>query len=199
MGQYHLTVNLDKQEFLDPHRLGDGLKLVEQFQGANPGVRSALLALLACSNGRGGGDLPNGGIVGRWSGNRIAVVGDYAEPGDISCVDASEIYFDCQRSQQPEAADRFQLRNTVVGDEVRFVGGSTVYRVIRHEGRRVELEHGDCRVAAPGTLEATWARPRTWTDISVAVAAYLEKAAGGRFVESSPGGRWLDWQYDMSS
>jgi hypothetical protein len=26
MGQYHLTVNLDKNEFIHPHGLGDGRK-----------------------------------------------------------------------------------------------------------------------------------------------------------------------------
>ena len=30
MGQYHYTVNLDKKEYLVPHKLGDGLKLLEQ-------------------------------------------------------------------------------------------------------------------------------------------------------------------------
>ena len=28
-GQYYLPVNLDKGEYLDPHKLGDGLKLME--------------------------------------------------------------------------------------------------------------------------------------------------------------------------
>ena len=36
MGQYHLTVNLDKHEFIHPHQLGDGLKLGEQC-GHSPG------------------------------------------------------------------------------------------------------------------------------------------------------------------
>ena len=55
MGQYHLTVNLDKKEFLLPHKFGVGLKLREQF-GVHYGVQDALLMLLACSNGYGGGD-----------------------------------------------------------------------------------------------------------------------------------------------
>lgn len=83
MGQYHYTVNLDKKEFLNPHKLGNGLKLWEQ--GASQfGVTQALHALLAVSNGRGGGDYhEDPEFVGRWGGDRIAVVGDYAERGDL--------------------------------------------------------------------------------------------------------------------
>ena len=92
MGQYHLTVNLDKREFLDPHKLGDGLKLREQL-ASEAGVAASLLLLLAASNGRGGGDLkgkynydPSSnktGVIGRWAGDRIVVIGDYGEEGDI--------------------------------------------------------------------------------------------------------------------
>ena len=75
----------------------------------------ALLALLACSNGRGGGDFADGlaympkgktfewvttnagyaeiahNFIGRWAGDRIAVIGDYAEPEDIPNCNAKEI------------------------------------------------------------------------------------------------------------
>ena len=40
MGQYYLVVNLDKKEFLHPHKLGDGLKLME-FAASGDGTRSA--------------------------------------------------------------------------------------------------------------------------------------------------------------
>lgn len=111
MGQYHLTINLDKREFLSPHTLGDGLKLLEQGLSGPGGITTALHVLLAVSNGRGGGDYndgveyrysmdPAGGpgksetirhpfadlaesVVGRWGGDRIAIVGDYAEDGDL--------------------------------------------------------------------------------------------------------------------
>lgn len=89
MGQYHRLVNLDRKEFIDCHALGDGLKLSEQVSSGAGGVASALLVLLAASNGRGGGgDLveDNAGekdrVVGRWAGQRIAMVGDYAEDED---------------------------------------------------------------------------------------------------------------------
>jgi hypothetical protein len=78
MGQYHIPVNLDKREFVHPHKLGCGLKLWEQL-AAHPGTGAALVVLLAsASNGQGGGDLRVGPrIVGRWRGDRVAFVGDY--------------------------------------------------------------------------------------------------------------------------
>lgn len=82
MGQYHLTVNLDKHEFLHPHKLGDGLKLWEQL------------------NSQGGGDLWDGDKpedtkwVGRWAGDRIAVVGDYAKQDDLSPIDHADLIKD---------------------------------------------------------------------------------------------------------
>src|SRR5690606_8509685 len=89
MGQYHLIVNLDRQEFLDPHQLGSGLKAWEQIAN-HPGTPQALFVLLTCSNGRGGGDFaedrrPEGErVIGRWAGDRVAVIGDYAATGDIA-------------------------------------------------------------------------------------------------------------------
>ena len=105
MGQYHYIVNLDKREFLDPYKLGSGLKLWEQLASHWPGV--ALIPLLACSNGRGGGDLayaddekPNGyaqkakAVIGRWAGDRIAIVGDYAEHEDLAEEHSAEMIYD---------------------------------------------------------------------------------------------------------
>lgn len=85
MGQYHIPVNLDKREFINPHLLNNGLKMLEWGQGG--GTTVALTVLLACSHKRGGGDLmaDDAGadkIMGRWAGDRIVVLGDYTEPGD---------------------------------------------------------------------------------------------------------------------
>ena len=102
MGQYHFIVNLDKREFINPHKLGVGLKACEQL--TNPaGTAQALFVLLVCSNGRGGGDLAvtrgfEERVIGRWAGDRIAVVGDYAEDYDIKTPlhdPASAIYDLC--------------------------------------------------------------------------------------------------------
>lgn len=93
MGQYHVTVNLDKKEFIHPHQLGAGLKLREQTEDSG-GTGDALLVLLACSNGRGGGDFPDNEIVGRWAGDRIAIIGDYTENDDIPGVNTKEVWED---------------------------------------------------------------------------------------------------------
>ena len=101
MGQYHLTVNLDKKEFLMPHKLGVGLKLREQL-GSSDSTPDALFILLACSNGYGGGDFfdNENHMVGRWAGDRIAVVGDYAEITDLPMMfGANSIYGLCHSYQ----------------------------------------------------------------------------------------------------
>ena len=97
MGQYYLTVNLDKKEVLMPHKLGVGLKLVEQL-GSTDSTPNALFILLTCSNGYGGGDLKDNSnqMVGRWGGDKIAVVGDYAQPDDLPLMfGADKIYSLC--------------------------------------------------------------------------------------------------------
>lgn len=85
MGQYYITVNVDKRQFLDPHNFGGGLKLME-FSGQQFCLPQALCILLAHANGRGGGDLHIDGkripqkeadLVGSWAGDRIVVAGDY--------------------------------------------------------------------------------------------------------------------------
>ena len=83
MGQYHKVVNLDKKEFLNPHKLGAGLKLGEFNEGL---VMIALSILLADNNGSGGGDIftPKREAAqhsGRWAGDRITITGDYTENG----------------------------------------------------------------------------------------------------------------------
>jgi len=91
MGQYHTTVNLTKKEFINPHKIGNGLKLMEQV-GWEGATSNALFLLLACSNGRGGGDAADHPMAGRWAGDEIAVIGDYAEADDLKNHDAKEIY-----------------------------------------------------------------------------------------------------------
>lgn len=97
MGQHHITANLSKKEFVHPQALGDGLKLVEQAGGGPGGIGSALIPLLAASNGYGGGDFcaeDSNGAVGRWAGDRIAVVGDYVEPEGLAPEHEAELVYD---------------------------------------------------------------------------------------------------------
>jgi hypothetical protein len=86
MGQYHKVYNIDRKEMLHAHKLGLGLKLMEQV-GFEKSTADALFLLLANSNGRGGGDADDHSFIGRWAGDRIVVQGDYAGPGDQGYID----------------------------------------------------------------------------------------------------------------
>lgn len=89
MGQYYYVVNLDKKEYLHPHRMGDGLKLME-FGSSGDGTMMGLAILLADGNGQGGGDLRSQHpIVGSWAGDRIVIAGDYAESGKFMSPDSN--------------------------------------------------------------------------------------------------------------
>lgn len=91
MGQYHYLVNLTKRQFVHPHQIGNGLKLVEQV-GWEYSTSTALVMLLAASNGRGGGDFKsNSPLVGSWAGDRIAFIGDHAEKGDLPKRDNADL------------------------------------------------------------------------------------------------------------
>lgn len=65
MGQYHAIANLDKRLGYSPRSTGSFVKLAEFGHGG--GAMCALIALLD----------------GAWHGERIAIVGDYAESGDL--------------------------------------------------------------------------------------------------------------------
>ena len=81
MSQYYKIVNLDKRQFLDPHKFGDGLKLME-FGNSGCGTLFGLTVLLADGNGRDGGDLDSDDpIIGSWAGDRVVVAGEYADGG----------------------------------------------------------------------------------------------------------------------
>lgn len=89
MGQYYYVVNVDKRQYLNPHKFADGLKLLE-FGASQHGTMTALAILLSSGCGRGGGDLRGGNpIIGTWAGDRIVVAGDYADDGAfVSDADA---------------------------------------------------------------------------------------------------------------
>ena len=113
MGQYHYLVNLDKKQVVHPHQIGNGLKLREQI-GWDYSTATALIMLLASSckdGGRGGGDFQaKHPLVGAWAGDRIAFVGDYAEPTDIPGFDAALI---CR--QATAACDSVEADNAPEG------------------------------------------------------------------------------------
>ncbi len=163
MGQYWMVVNLDRKEFLHPHKLGCGLKIWEQI-ASSVGTGTALLLL--CANQpseRGGGDLditsnyhgpertdftkegptpePVGNepysavarrTIGRWSGDRIALIGDYANDGDLDKGNLpfpeSEIYNRCFEHKDCEKESECK------GEQEHFTDISDdVCAVIEHE------------------------------------------------------------------
>lgn len=73
MGQYHVITNLTKRAGYVPRSLGNGIKLME-FGADGFGAMGALVHLLNAS----------------WGGDRIAIVGDYAEAGDLSAEATEE-------------------------------------------------------------------------------------------------------------
>ena len=118
----------------NPHNLAVGLKACEQL-GSFPSTPQALFVLLVCSNGRGGGDLAETRgfrerIIGRWAGDRIAVVGDYAEDTDIRAPlhdPVSAIYDLCYEGVYREISD---LVRPVLAAElgVKYVAEPRVFR-----------------------------------------------------------------------
>lgn len=65
MGQYYVVANFDKKEYLHPHKWDNGMKLME-FSYFGNYLSTALLNLMK----------------GRWNGDRVYVVGDYADLSD---------------------------------------------------------------------------------------------------------------------
>lgn len=80
MGQYFIAVNKTKQEWIHPHRFGDGLKFLE-FTSSGCGFLSGLAFLLRQSDQNDGLADTKGGhkIVGSWAGDKVCIVGDYDE------------------------------------------------------------------------------------------------------------------------
>jgi hypothetical protein len=77
MGQYFAIYNLDQHHVIHPGRFHDGARLCE-FGSSSCGVLLALAALLADGNEY-GGIRSRHEIIGTWAGDRIAIIGDYAD------------------------------------------------------------------------------------------------------------------------
>ena len=77
MGQDFTIYNLDKEQLIAPARFNDGQRLRE-FGSSSCGVLLALAALLADGNEHGGIHSSHE-MIGTWAGDRIAIIGDYAD------------------------------------------------------------------------------------------------------------------------
>lgn len=119
MGQYWKPVNLTKREYIHPHRLGDGLKLLEQASSSN--LSAALTILLATMpQRRGGGDFQNNPFIGRWAGDKVTFAGDYSEDSDMpnSPVPFGVVYHLCSGEGQVEHKGVMYESFTDVTDDV---------------------------------------------------------------------------------
>jgi hypothetical protein len=189
MGQYRKPVNLDKHEFIYPHKLGTGLKLWEQLANA-PGTGAALIVLTAAlPETRGGGDFdleenwhgpertfPEHDVtpgpmpedyapiaqrtIGRWAGDRIALIGDYAEDGDLG---------DSPVFQTPKGNDPLKL-----------IPASKVYGLCTDEPTNEDPER-QAEIEALGGA---------WKDITDDVALVIEHELNGKF----EGEGWRNWK-----
>lgn len=93
MGQYHILVNYDKKEVVEPYEIGLGAKQVEQLGAFEGTIADAMYLLVMTSPARGGGDLPLTSVSGRWAGDRVMIVGDYTEDSDVPSIpNVSKLY-----------------------------------------------------------------------------------------------------------
>ncbi len=98
MGQLWVYINLTKKEKICAHSFGYGAKFCEQYGSDELGKAIMLLIASSKCNGSGGGDLPELNNLGRWSGDRIAFVGDYLEAEELEGYTGnSEDYLDISK------------------------------------------------------------------------------------------------------
>ncbi len=147
MGQYYIIVNPVKKQYLNPHKFGAGLKLME-FTNTEHGPQQALCILLANGNGGGGGDLGTDGLteeeialIGRWAGDPVIVAGDYGEPWKF--FDRAE--YDGKTYEEKEAL--YKQSNGRVGTMDEVIGSlqpTGKYRTVFHTfGQRKNRETGE--------------------------------------------------------
>lgn len=112
MGQYHILVNIDKQERVDPHGLGLGAKQYEQVGGFDGSLADAMYVLAMTSPAEGGGDFPMTNISGRWVGDRILIVGDYTAKDAIPGFEGANSLYELALAQYaditPQVRDAFE-------------------------------------------------------------------------------------------
>lgn len=94
MGQYHILVNLDNNEFV----VRGGAKQYEHTF-YNGDLAHAMYLLTMTSPYRGGGDWLPTPVSGRWAGDRVVVLGDYTEDSDLPDIpNASSLYHRVQET-----------------------------------------------------------------------------------------------------
>ena len=111
MGQYHRLVNIDKQEWVDPHGLGLGSKQYEQT-GCDASLSDAMYLLTMTSPNEGGGDFPNTMVSGRWVGDRVLIVGDNTKADAVPIIVVADSIYALAQAQyvdiSPMIRDAFE-------------------------------------------------------------------------------------------
>lgn len=92
MGQYHKVYNIDKKQMIHPHKIDNGLKLVEQI-GFEKSTSTALFLLVSSTDGDGDGICMHP-MIGQWAGDRIVVQGDYADENSKAFIANTEEFED---------------------------------------------------------------------------------------------------------
>lgn len=116
MGQYHILVNLDKREIVNPHNIGLGLKQYEHT-GIEGSLSDAMYLLVMSSPASGGGDFPEiEGMSGRWCGDRVVVLGDYTLPNAIPGVEDANALYDIASRAYTDISDGVRKAFTKIFD-----------------------------------------------------------------------------------
>ena len=113
MGQYRIVVNIDKKQYLHPHKFGSGLKQMEYTSDGGAGsLLQGLALLMSDSHSRGGGDFHGdlNGLYGTWAGDRIIHTGDYADK-----VDGEESLYNIAQEQYEDISHKV-LIGMIEGD-----------------------------------------------------------------------------------
>lgn len=174
MGQYHNIINATRHEYLGAHELGNGVKMLEQSCSYG-GVRASLVAFLARRGGNMPADLSYSPLIGRWAGNAIMAIGDYAEAGDLPSwkgeLPEPELYRACREKPKRPARGYHWL----------VQGESETQAILR--GKR---EHQE----ALAEWEAFCAKHRPVRNVAPKVKGLLESACNIRF-KGNDG--WIDY------
>lgn len=105
-GEFHVIVNLDRNEYLDPSVFGDSSEFHGLFGGRFGGV--AAMAMLLKTSRPGADDQ----VVGRWIGDRVMVLGEYSDPElfENTIVSGNDISLDVFRVMAADPDMRAHLR-----------------------------------------------------------------------------------------
>lgn len=158
-------------------RGGGDLDLTENWHGPERDVEMASGKIDGCTSAT----MPHSyatiaqRTIGRWHGDRIALIGDYADDADLpdeitGGIPASLIYDLC-RSEPPRTLDMLRLRGLLAEASERH-------------GCDILGRSREAWLSAPDTAIPLF------TDISADVAAVIEHELCGRYV----GDGWLSWE-----